>query len=850
MESVSIRNSFLDFYKFKHHNEIQGSSLVPRDDDSLLFVNSGMVQFKNVFKGKENAPCLRVVTIQKCLRVGGKHNDLETVGFSLRHHTFFEMLGSFSFGDYFKAESCIYSLNFLKEIGLDIQNVYITVFEGNKKFSIDFESEQIWIKLGFSPERIRRKGFNENFWMIGDCGVCGPCTEIHYDTGSELLELWNLVFMEYEILSNEEIVRLPLSGVDTGMGLERICSVINKVTGAYETDLFKEAIRYCEIVSKKKYLNTLEYSDSIIRILVDHGRAIVCLIAEGIFPDNEGRGYILRRLIRRSIQYGLQLGGNNFCLFSICNKIFQIYEAVYPVIKGTEFLLRKIVECEERSFRKTLEIGVRMFDSIILEMGETKVLDGRVVYKMYDTHGFPPDFIKILAAQKGKEIDWEGFNLEKKKMLNVGDSGMGLTQDLDKLNGLYHKFGDTEYCDVLEMDIKVEGIYQRYLFFKQTPFYAESGGQEGDSGALYLGEEKINVLTTKKIYGLSAHLVDRIPSQLLEGVYLKACVDRDKRKGLSRNHTATHLLQSALKSVLGEYVIQKGSSISSSRLRFDFSSFESLTVEQVIRIESLMSQWILEKHSIEIVNLPLDKAKKEGYLTLLDEKYSREVRGVKIGNISKELCGGSHVQHTGEIVCFRIENQKPVSFGIRRIEAVTAQEALDITNKEKKIMKNLIHTLNVSLSEVEEKVRNLIEESKRIKKQMLKIKIQKAKDEISLAQSQIIIKDNLSILIKMVKVLLLEDKGIYIGELKRYSHEGVIIFAFYTLREEWNIVCISTKGAVNKVKMNDFFSSLKRENIKIYGLNFKSHIEIFGQGIVVLNSLFDDIYRFLEIKRA
>jgi len=721
MQSSEIRKLFLEYFVSKGHELVKSSPLIPKDDPSLLFTNAGMVQFKRVFLGEEKRPYSRATTCQKCMRAGGKHSDLENVGFTARHHTFFEMLGNFSFGDYFKKEAIVFAWELLTEhFKLPKEKLWVSIYKD------DDEAHDIWEKeVGIPAERIVRLGEKDNFWQMGETGPCGPCSEIIIDQGESFscgkpdcsvgcdcdrfLELWNLVFMQYNKDENGKLTPLPKPSIDTGMGLERITAVLQGKRTNFDTDLFEPIIsQICSVlnVSYGKERKT----DISIKVIADHIRAATFLIAEGLIPSNEGRGYVLRRIIRRALRHIKLLQYDNVAFYRFVEPVTATLGAVYPEIVSEKNRVEKIIKIEEERFLKSLARAEAIFDEIIenLKKSGSKLIPGEEIFKLYDTFGLPFDLIKEMAQDSELQIDEIGFQRELNKQRERAKAAalaqkVGIDEVYKGLNAHELKFiGYTDY--ETETTIKsivkngeivntLEAGEEGEIFLNETPFYAESGGQVGDTGVILASSGRAEVFDTKKIGGLHCHKVKVTEGSIKEGDRVFAKIDLERRKAIARNHTATHLLHSALRAVLGEHVKQAGSLVAPDRLRFDFTHFESLNDEELREIERIVNEKIIENLPVKTEIKSLDEALNEGVIALFEDKYEDTVRVVKILGFSKELCGGTHCNSTGEIGSFYIVSEGSVASGIRRVEAVTGIGAFEYANMHREQLKNISQIL-------------------------------------------------------------------------------------------------------------------------------------------------------------
>ena len=704
ISSVSgLRGAFLDYFNSKGHKVISSSPLVAANDPSLLFVNAGMVQFKDTFLGVEQRHYSRATSCQRCVRAGGKHNDLENVGYTARHHTFFEMLGNFSFGDYFKRDAIEYAWEFLTEVlKLPPEKLWVTVYEQ------DDEAADIWLKdLKVDPSRFSRCGEKDNFWSMGDTGPCGPCSEIFYDHGSEVaggppgsvdedgdryIEIWNLVFMQYNRDSKGNLSPLPKPSVDTGMGLERLAAVMQGVHSNYEIDLFDNLIR---AVARLAACDDL--GNKSLRVIADHIRACAFLIVDGVVPSNEGRGYVLRRIIRRAIRHGHQLGLREPFFY----RLVEPLSAAYSELAKNRALVERILKQEEQRFDETLDRGMVLLDQAIADLSGD-IIPGYLVFKLYDTYGFPTDLTADIARERNLELDMAGFELAMAEQ-RARSGAASKFEVVDTSQHIDCKSEFTGYDQLVDESV-VTGLFDKgehvHVVLEHTPFYAESGGQVGDKGVLVEGDTVFEVLDTKKMGQAYVHIGVLRSGDIKVGDKLAAQVDANARKDTARNHSATHLLHAALQQILGDHVKQKGSLVNPDRLRFDFSHFEPVSSEQLKAIEALVNEQILAGNLVKTRLMSLEDAMQSGAMALFGEKYDEQVRVLSIGDFSTELCGGTHVGHVGEIGLFKVVSETGVAAGVRRIEAVTANRALDwIAESENKLQENigLLKTKNRSL---------------------------------------------------------------------------------------------------------------------------------------------------------
>lgn len=754
MQSREIREKFLKFFESKKHLRARSSSLIPENDPTLFFTNAGMVQFKNNFLGLEKPSSPRATTSQKCMRVSGKHNDLENVGRTHRHHTFFEMLGNFSFGDYFKKDAIAFAWEFLtKEMKLDPKRLWITVFQE------DEEAAQIWEKeIGVSPKRIVRLGEKDNFWSMGEEGPCGPCTEIHYDfrkkiveseesflkasDSGEVMEVWNLVFMQFNRSANGEMAKLPKPSVDTGMGLERLACVVQGVQSNYESDLFTPVIRAIEERVGKKYGKD-EKTNVSIRVLADHIRAATFLIGDGVQPSNEGRGYVLRRILRRAIRHGRMLGMHEPFFYLLADTVIAEMKSAYPELVKHQSFINSVIQAEEERFLATLEKGLEIIQTEIEKQKKegTKCFEGEVVFKLYDTFGFPVDLIQNIADEEDFTVDMEGFEaamMGQRQSARRAWKGSGqervsqvyqeISQKMKPVEFLgYQSLSTTSKVLALirngELVNEVKAGDEAYVICDKTPFYGESGGQVGDRGWMTTSHFKMEVQDTQKpLLNLIAHQGLVTKGTLKTGETVKLEVDPRHRSPVRLNHTATHLLHAALREVLGDHVRQAGSLVAAHRLRFDFSHFEPVSGENLERIENIVNEKIREDIPVEKLEMSYEESQKTGAMALFGEKYGDVVRVLKVGNFSTELCGGTHVDRSGEIGFFKIVEESSVAAGVRRIEAVTGSDALAYTRKLERSLKEISFKLKTGLEEVPEKIDRMNDQIKKFEKEISQLR--------------------------------------------------------------------------------------------------------------------------------
>lgn len=704
MTGKEIRKKFLDFFKQKNHTIVKSSSLVPENDPTLLFTNAGMNQFKDTFLGLEKRDYSRAATCQKVVRAGGKHNDLENVGRTARHHTFFEMLGNFSFGDYFKRGVINYAWEFLTEtLGLDKEKLYVSVFHEDK------EAFDIWKnEIGVPESRISKLGEKENFWSMGDTGPCGPCSEIHIDQGPDIgcgksdcdpecdcdryLELWNLVFMQYDRDAEGTLHPLPKPSIDTGMGLERIAAVVQNVTSNFDTDLIRPIIEKTASIAGIKYKEN-EKHDISLRVIADHARATAFLTADGVIPSNEGRGYVLKRIMRRAMRHGRMIGISESFFYKTCEFVVDFMCDHYLELTDKKTYISKIVKQEEERFKNTLSTGLKIIDSLLEQYKSDRSIPGKEIFTLYDTYGFPVDLLKDIAVENDFILDMNGFEREmavqqeKAKKAWSGSGDKKVDEKFKKLSSEYSTefvgysrlSVETEILAIISGENKINEAKQGdkiEIILAKTPFYPEGGGQAGDTGYIKNNEVIIEITDTKK-YAESLIVQEGkvLNGSVKKGDLVTAEVDPEKRKAVEKNHTSTHLLHKALRDVLGDHVRQSGSLVDSEKLRFDFTHFSHLSREEIIEIEEIINKKIEENLLVQKEVTDIDSAMEKGAMAIFGEKYGDTVRVVSVDNFSMELCGGCHVDYTGEIGLFKITTETSVASGIRRIEAATGLKA-------------------------------------------------------------------------------------------------------------------------------------------------------------------------------
>jgi alanyl-tRNA synthetase len=754
LKANDLRKLFLDYFSSRGHKVVPSSSLVPKNDPTLLFTNAGMVQFKGLFLGEEMREYKRAVTSQKCVRAGGKHNDLENVGHTARHHTFFEMLGNFSFGDYFKQDAIAFAWEFLTTVvNLPKEKLWVTVYKD------DDEAFELWQKVaGVKPERIVRLGEKDNFWAMGDTGPCGPCSEILIDQGEEIscgkpgcavgcdcdryLEIWNLVFMQYNRDATGKLTPLPRPSIDTGMGLERLSSVCQRVKSNFETDLFQPIIKQIAALAGVPYHKD-EQTDISYQVCADHLRAMTFLISDGVLPSNEGRGYVLRRIIRRASRYGRLIGITKPFLYRLTGAVVDVMRGAYPELADSREHVAKVVLLEEERFGATLDSGLALLNEAVAKLKAEKkaMIPGDVLFKLYDTFGFPLDLVSDMARDLHLEIDEEGYRKamqEQRDKARAAWAGSGE----EKIKPVYKEVasgvrktvftgydlleGTAEIAAIIKGDRKVTEVNEgdeAEIILDQTPFYGESGGQVGDKGELLGEAAKFAVTdTVKPVEGLVVHKGTVKKGGFKIGDAVLARVEAEERLDTVRHHTATHILHATLRSVLGEHVKQSGSLVAPDRLRFDFTHYTALTEREKERVEQLVNERIIENHPVETKVMDIDQAIATGAMALFDEKYGDKVRVVSVRDVSRELCGGTHAKASGDIGLFKIVSEVGIAAGVRRIEALAGRRAYQAVKKEEQSLREIAELFKASDPDVVGRVERLMGQLRDTEKELEKLK--------------------------------------------------------------------------------------------------------------------------------
>ncbi|MBA3537898.1 MAG: alanine--tRNA ligase [Tatlockia sp.] len=815
MKSSEIRQAFFDYFAARDHKVVESSSLVPGNDPTLLFTNAGMVQFKDTFLGLEPRSYSRAVSSQGCVRAGGKHNDLENVGYTARHHTFFEMLGNFSFGDYFKREAISYAWEFLTTVlKLPAERLWITVYKD------DDETADIWLKeMGVSAERFSRCGEKDNFWSMGDTGPCGPCTEIFYDHGPEIaggppgspdedgdryIEIWNLVFMQFNRDKEGYLHPLPKPSVDTGMGFERITAVVQGVHNNYEIDIFQHLIQ-----SLCKTAPDTDPKHVSLKVIADHIRACSFLIADGIMPSNEGRGYVLRRIIRRAVRHGNKLGLPTPFFCDLVQPLIEVMGDAFPELKANKTQIERVLAQEENQFARTLEQGLRLLQEQI-HILNGKEIAGEVAFKLYDTYGFPLDLTADIAREQGLTIDMNGFNNCMKHQRELSQSASQFNTDYSVSTQLaesseFHGYNQENLhsnilallCDNKKVSKLSKGTTGAVIL-KNTPFYAESGGQVGDKGKIIDGKTIFRVDDTQRVGKAIIHSGELLEGELTLNQEISAHVDSARREAIRLNHTATHLLHAALKKVIGSHVQQKGSLVDAERARFDFSHFEALTADELRQVERVVNDRIRANDEVTTEVMTIDDAKKSGALALFGEKYGETVRVLSVNEFSKELCGGTHASQTGDIGLFKIIAEYGVASGVRRIELVTGAFALDWINQQLENLDEVAAKLKATSATVSDKLSQFLHDAKQQEKELARItaKLAAKSGADLLAEVQKI--NDLNVLIKQLGSVDSQTLRTTLDQLKS-SMDNAVIVLIATEQDKMNVVAGISKSLLNRV---------------------------------------------------
>lgn len=835
MSTSEIRAAFLEYFRSQEHQVVSSSSLVPHNDPTLLFTNAGMNQFKDVFLGAEKRAYNRATTSQRCVRAGGKHNDLENVGYTARHHTFFEMLGNFSFGDYFKQDAIKFAWGFLTEVlQLPKDRLLVTVY------ATDDEAFDIWEKeVGVPADRIVRIGDNkgapyasDNFWAMGDTGPCGPCTEIFYDHGDHIwggrpgspeedgdrfIEIWNVVFMQFNRQVDGTMEPLPRPSVDTGMGLERISAIMQGVHSNYEIDIFQALIK-----KAAEIVGTTDLSNQSLRVIADHIRSCAFLVADGVMPSNEGRGYVLRRIIRRAVRHGRKLGATDIFFYKLAAELAVQMKDVAEALIAQLPLVERVLRIEEEQFVRTLDRGLLLLEDVLANLGDAKVIPGEVVFKLYDTYGFPADLTADVVRERKIGIDEEGFNAEMEKQRARAKEASHFGVNYNEMLKLDVETPFTGYKSLSERT-RVVGIYngveevsgliagdEAVIVLEQTPFYAESGGQIGDSGILKVDDGIFAVTDTLKTGKAIIHKGYMELGTLEKGAEVEAVVDADRRQAIALNHSVTHLLHAALRQSLGDHVSQKGSLVGSERMRFDFSHFEGLTMATIRRVEELVNAQIRANHEINTQVMDLEAAKTAGAMALFGEKYEEDVRVVRMGDYSTELCGGTHAKRTGDIGFFKIIAESGIAAGVRRIEAVTGKAAIDFMHQVGEQIEEAAALVKGDQFSIADKIRQVLDKSKMMERELEQLKAKLAAQAGNDLLGQVIEINGQKVLVATLEGV--DPKALrgMLDELKNQMKSGVVLLA--TCADgKVNLIAGVTKDLTGKVKAGELVNLVAQQ---------------------------------------
>ena len=829
MKSAEIRKKFLEFFSARDHQIVTSSSLVPGNDPTLLFTNAGMVQFKEVFLGEEKRAYSRATTSQRCVRAGGKHNDLENVGYTARHHTFFEMLGNFSFGDYFKRDAIQFAWEFLtEELKLPPEKLWITVFED------DDEAASIWLdELKVDARRFSRLGEKDNFWAMGDTGPCGPCSEIFYDHGVEVpggppgspdedgdryIEIWNLVFMQFERKSDGSMTPLPKPSVDTGAGLERLAAVLQRVHSNYEIDLFQSLLNDVVKVTKSK-----DFTGSSLNVIADHIRSCAFLIVDGVLPSNEGRGYVLRRIIRRAVRHGHQLGMKDPFFYLLTGTLCDVMGQAYPELVERKQFVETVLREEEEQFARTLDNGMTILERELENInGDT--LSGETVFQLYDTYGFPVDLTADVARGRNLKIDMEGFqaSMDQQRSSARAASSFGISEKLDIDSSLVTEFTGYDSLDgkgrIIEIFAssgerldKVPANEEVYLLLDQSPFYAESGGQIGDQGFLRNDTGQFSVLDTQKQGNTHIHRGILEKGDWKANDLVQAEVSDKGRHAITLNHSATHLMHAALRDVLGKHVSQKGSLVDTERLRFDFSHPKALTETELETVEMRVNRQILANSRVDKEVMPIQKARDRGAVALFGEKYGDQVRVVTMGGeFSVEFCGGCHVDRTGDIGFFKIISETGISAGVRRIEAVTGDGAREFIREREQVLKELGELVKSGPYELVSKIRQINDSYRVLEKEVEFLKSKIAKSAGNQMLEKAIELNGMKLLVARVEELNPKSLRDTVDQLKNKLGSSVVVLAT-VVEEKVSLVVGVSKDLTDKIKAGQLINMVAEQ---------------------------------------
>ncbi|MFM5057516.1 alanine--tRNA ligase [Aeromonas caviae] len=835
MSTSEIRAAFLEYFRTQGHQVVSSSSLVPHNDPTLLFTNAGMNQFKDVFLGADKRAYHRATTAQRCVRAGGKHNDLENVGYTARHHTFFEMLGNFSFGDYFKQDAIRFAWEFLTgTLKLPKERLLVTVY------ATDDEAFDIWEKeVGVPADRIVRIGDNkgapyasDNFWAMGDTGPCGPCTEIFYDHGDHIwggppgspeedgdrfIEIWNVVFMQFNRQADGTMEPLPRPSVDTGMGLERISAIMQGVHSNYEIDIFQALIK-----KAAEIVGTTDLSNQSLRVIADHIRSCAFLVADGVMPSNEGRGYVLRRIIRRAVRHGRKLGATDVFFYKLAAELAVQMKDVAAELIAQLPLVERVLRIEEEQFVRTLDRGLLLLEDALANLGDAKVIPGEVVFKLYDTYGFPADLTADVVREREIGIDEEGFKaeMEKQRARAKEASSFGVNyNDVLKLDfetpftGYKQLSQNTQVVVIYKDGVEVNGLIageEAVIVLAETPFYAESGGQVGDSGILKVDDGIFAVTDTQKAGKAIIHKGYLELGTLEKGAEVEAVVDGDRRQAIALNHSVTHLLHAALRQALGEHVTQKGSLVGAERMRFDFSHFEGLTMATIRRIEELVNAQIRANHEVATQLMGLEEAKSAGAMALFGEKYEDDVRVVRMGDYSTELCGGTHAKRTGDIGFFKIIAESGIAAGVRRIEAVTGKSAIDLMHQLGEQIEEAAALVKGDQFSIADKVRQVLDKAKMMERELEQLKAKLAAQAGNDLLSQVIDINGQKVLVAALEGVDPKSLRGMLDELKHQMKSGVVLLATSS-DGKVNLIAGVTNDLTGKVKAGELVNLVAQQ---------------------------------------
>lgn len=834
--TAEIRQAFLDFFHTKGHQIVQSSSLVPNNDPTLLFTNAGMNQFKDVFLGLDKRPYTRATTAQRCVRAGGKHNDLENVGYTARHHTFFEMLGNFSFGDYFKHDAINFAWELLtgKEwFNLPKEKLWVTVY------ATDDEAYNIWKdEVGVPAERIIRIGDNkgaqyasDNFWQMGDTGPCGPCTEIFFDHGDHIwggppgspeedgdryIEIWNIVFMQFNRQSDCTLEPLPKPSVDTGMGLERITAVLQHVNSNYDIDLFRKLI-----ADVAKVTGADDLTSKSLRVIADHIRSCAFLICDGVIPSNEGRGYVLRRIIRRAVRHGYMLGAKDTFFYKLVAPLIDVMGSAGEELARQRVMVEKVLKSEEEQFARTLERGLQLLDDELASLtGDT--LSGEAAFRLYDTYGFPLDLTADVCRERNLKVDEAGFEAAMEEQRRRARENSGFGADYNSLIKV-DKRSDFSGYDHNEQAATIVALYKEgqpvtelnagdegLVILDKTAFYAESGGQVGDTGVLSSNDAQFSVLDTQK-YGQAIGHAGRVDSgKLTVNHKITAKIDEERRNAIRLNHSATHLMHAALRQVLGEHVSQKGSLVNDKYLRFDFSHFEAMTPAQIREVEALVNAEIRKNEPVVTELMDLEEAKAKGAMALFGEKYDERVRVLSMGDFSTELCGGTHAARTGDIGLFRIISESATAAGIRRIEAVTGSGALESVNQQSDALSAVAQLVKSDEAGVSEKVKAALDKIRTLEKELQQLKEQQAAQESSSMTKDAVSVNGVKLLVKQLTNAEPKMLRTMVDDLKNQLSSGIIVLSTIS-DDKVSLIAGVTKDLTGKVKAGELVAFIAEQ---------------------------------------